>query len=285
MCKKNHVAWFSGKTFIVTGGSSGIGLAISQQLAEEGAKVIAISYDPEEFPVAQSQLDENQTNIEFVKCDIAIAQDRVSLKNKIMDSKVSIAGLINNAGITTFGPFFETPSEAIKRNLDVNFTGTVMFIRELFPLVLNNEEIETKYLGFMSSTSAKAPMGLIGGYPATKAGMEMILRTLGLELPKKVKILAVRAGPVKTNLYSNSVTAPGFDINVLAKNGERMFLEPEKVASVFVKAIRKKKSGVKHASFGARMMVAMMKGKGLGRLMTKGMIMLNERAKHKNKHI
>lgn len=279
---KNHVTWFLGKTFIVTGGSSGIGLEISKQLAEEGANVIAISHDPNEFPIAQSQLEPNQTNIEFVKCDIAIAQDRESLKEKIIETKIPLTGLICNAGITTFGPFFETPADAIERNLEVNFIGTIMFIRELFPLILENQEIKTKYLGFMSSTSARAGMGLIGGYPGTKAGVEMFLRTLGYESLKGVKILVVRAGPVKTNLYENSVTAPGFDIKILSKNGEHVFLAPEKVASVFVRAIKRKKSGIKHASFSAWMMVALTRGKGFGKFITKGLVYMNERNKKKN---
>ena len=101
-----------------------------------------------------------------------------------------------------------------------------MLIREIFPLVLNDDSIDTKYLGFTSSTSAKAGMGLIGGYPGTKAGMEMFLRTLDMEKLENVKILAIRAGPVNTNLFKNSVSAPGFDIQVMKNLGERSFLEP-----------------------------------------------------------
>ncbi len=279
--KNKKKPWFFGKTFIVTGGSSGIGLAISWHLAEEGAKIIAISHNPEEFPIARFHLDANKTEIEFKKCDITVAADRASLKKYIIDNDISLTGIINNAGITTFGPFFETPADAIERNLDVNFTGTILFIREIFPLILNNDNIETKYLCFTSSTSAKAGMGLIGGYPGTKAGMEMFLRTLGYEGLKGVKILAIRAGPVNTNLYNNCVTAPNFDIQVLKGRGKGMFLEPEKVASVLIKAIRKKRSGVIHASFSATLMVALTKGKRFGKFITKGLIYMNERNKKK----
>ena len=281
MNKAHKTAWFHNKTFIITGGSSGIGLALSKKLAQEGAHVIAISHNPEEFPEALSQIEPNQTKIEFVKCDITIAADRDSLKKKIIDEKIPLTGIINNAGITTFGPFFETPVYAIERNLNVNFTGTIMFIREFFPLILENEEMEIKYLGFMSSTSAKAGMGMIGGYPGTKAGMEMFLRTLDMEDLEGVKILCVRAGPVNTNLYDNCVTAPNFDIHVLKGQGERLFLEPEKVASIFIKAIRRKRSGVYHASFGSRMLVALTGGKTFGRFITKGLIYMNERVKNK----
>lgn len=283
MGKENHVAWFSGKAFIVTGGSSGIGLAISKHLAEEGAKVIAISHDPNEFPIAKSQLEPNESNIQFIKCDITSAADREALKKLVTNMDISLTGLINNAGISTFGPFFETSPSALQKNIEVNFTGAILFTRAIFPLILDNADAETKYLGLMSSTSAKAPMGLIGTYPATKAGVEMLFRTLELELPTDVKILAVRAGPVKTNLYSNSKSASGFNIKTLEKYGERVFLEPEKVASVFVRAIRRKKSGIKYASFGSRMMVALTKGRGFGKIMTKGLTYLN-RVKNKKRN-
>ncbi|MHA1672862.1 MAG: SDR family NAD(P)-dependent oxidoreductase [Promethearchaeota archaeon] len=147
--KQRKVPWFDQKTFVVTGGSSGIGLAISRQLAREGAKIIAVSFNPLEFPIAQEQLDHDQQSIDFLKCDITSAEDRKALKQTLLAHERSVAGVINAAGITTYGPFFETPVKALQKLADINFTGTMLFIREIFPLVLQDRPSETKYLGFI----------------------------------------------------------------------------------------------------------------------------------------
>lgn len=269
--KHRKIPWFDKKTFVVTGGSSGIGLAISRQLSREGAKVIAVSFNPLEFPVAQAQLDQDQQSIDFFKCDITSSIDRDALKQYIMGKERSLAGVINAAGITTYGPFFQTPVKALQKLADVNFTGTMLFIREIFPLVLQDQPSETKYVGFISSTSGGSAMANLGGYPATKAGVEMFLRCLELECPKNVKILAIRPGPVKTNLYNNVPSAPDYNIQDLLESSTKMQVLPEKVASVFIKALRKKRGGIIYPNFGTRIMVKALGSKFIAKMMAKGM--------------
>ena len=213
---KNY-PWFNKMSFIVTGGSSGIGLGICNLLAKNGAKVIAISYKEEEFISAKEVLGYLQDKVEFFRCDIIDSKDRQALTEYLRAHVGQLAGLINVAGVTTYGPFFDTPPQAINRMLNINFTGTILFIREIFPLILENSELKYKYLAYVSSTSGGAPFVYIGGYPGTKAGVEMFLRSLKLEMSKKVKVLMIRPGPVKTNLYNNAVIAPGYDISTLFK--------------------------------------------------------------------
>ncbi|MHA1191300.1 MAG: SDR family NAD(P)-dependent oxidoreductase [Promethearchaeota archaeon] len=257
---KKKVNWFEGFTFLITGGSSGIGLAICKQLSRENAKVIAISYDEKEFISAKNDLGDLEKNVEFFKCDITDSYARHALIEKIKSKNEPLAGLINAAGITTYGPFFQTPTEAINKMLNINFTGTILFIKELFPLILENPYSSYKYLGFISSTSGGAPMAYIGGYPGTKAGVEMFLRSLKLELPEEVKILMIRPGPVRTNLYNNAVIAPGANISTLFKYEKYMFITPSQVATPFIKAIKKRKEGIIYPNFTTRILVKLMSG-------------------------
>jgi len=280
--KATRTPWFDGKTFVVTGGSSGIGFAISQQLAQEGAKVIAVSYNPKEFPIAQSKLDVDQQNIEFFRCDITNSEDREALKLFISNQERSLAGIINAAGITTYGPFFDTPVTALKKLYDINFSGTILFIRDIFPLVLKEQTTDIKYLGFISSTSGATPMAHFGGYPATKVGVEMFLRCLELESPKNVKMLAIRPGPVKTNLYSDVESVPDYNIKMLIDSSGKMQLLPENVASVFVRAIRKKKRGIIYPNFGTKIMVLLLKRKFIAKLLMKGMDYMKTKIKSRS---
>ncbi|QEE14466.1 SDR family NAD(P)-dependent oxidoreductase [Promethearchaeum syntrophicum] len=273
--KTMKIPWFDKQTFVVTGGSSGIGFAISQKLAQEGAKVIAVSYNPTEFSIAQSKLDADQQNIEFFKCDITNSEDRESLKQFISSRERSLAGIINAAGITTYGPFLKTPISALKKLYDINFTGTILFTRDILPLVLNDQTTDLKYLGFISSTSGIAAMPYFGGYPATKAGVEMFLRCMELEYPKNVKILSIRPGPVRTNLYNNVTTAPDYNIKRLLDSRFQLKVLPEVVASAFVRAIKKKKHGIIYPKFGTKISARFMKRKMIAKLMMKGMEYMN----------
>jgi len=278
--KKDSIgnSWFKGMTFIVTGGSSGIGLAISKVLSKESAKVIAVSYNEEEFISARNELGDLQKNVEFFRCDITNNKDRQSLVEYLRAHTGQLAGLINVAGITTYGPFFKTPIQAISRMLNINFTGTILFIREVFPLILENPKSTNKYLGFVSSTSGGAPFVYIGGYPGTKAGVEMFLRSLKLEMPEDVKILMIRPGPVKTNLYNNAVIAPGSNISTLFKFEKRMFISPMDVATPFIQAIKKKKQGIFYPNFTTKLLVKLMSGRLLGKAISKraAMYMMQE---------
>jgi len=137
--------------------------------------------------------------------------------------------------------------------------------------VLKNQTTDLKYLGFISSTSGDAAMANLGGYPATKAGVEMFLRCMELECPKNVKILAIRPGPVKTNLYNDVTSAPDYNIKDLLESSKKMQVLPEDVASVYVKAIKKKRRGIIYPNFGTKIMVKLMKRKIFAKLMAKGM--------------
>ena len=269
--------WFTDKYFIITGGSSGIGLEVSKELLLNGAKLIISSYDSKEFDDARIVLEaipNSNGKFEFYKCDITNAEDRIALREELEKKDYDIAGIINNAGITTYGPFFKTPSKHIQSLVNTNFVGSIMFTRDLFPLCLtqaclNNGEL--KYIIFMSSTSAIVPFPFIGGYSGTKRGVEFFLESLSHELPKNVKILRMRPGNVYTNLYKNALQADCADINDLLETTENMKVNitPDKVAKPLVKAIIKKKSGHMYPNLKTKLFFGLLAMPFLGKRMMK----------------
>ena len=102
-----------------------------------------------------------------------------------------------------------------------------------------------------------------------------------LEMSKKVKVLMIRPGPVKTNLYNNAVIAPGYDISTLFKFEKRMFITPIEAATPLIKAIKKGKEGILYPNFSTKLLVKLMSsriiGKGFSKQMAK--FMMNKREK------
>ena len=247
MVRKTH--WFSDQTFIITGGSSGIGLEISKLLLQGNAKIIAISNDPTEFQNAQKSLGENIDRIEFIECDITKESDRMKIGNNL--NSRSMAGLINCAGILTYGKFFETPKAELARVLEVNYVGTILLIREIFPLVLSQavEDARLAYLVFISSLSPFLDLPYFGVYPSSKAGVDAFFRGLSHEMPQNIKVLLIRPSSVRTDLYTKAGIATGASREILLKNTRMMDIKPEQVAKTVVKAIEKKKTGIIYPTY------------------------------------
>ncbi|MFW9777887.1 MAG: SDR family NAD(P)-dependent oxidoreductase [Candidatus Heimdallarchaeota archaeon] len=258
-------AWFAGKTFLITGGSSGIGLALSKRLASHGAHLVIVSHDPSEFVLARKNLRTYDHQINYQDCDITDAASREILKTSLEAKITDFAGLINCAGVITFGPFFSIPSGVLEHVVRVNLLGTLLMIREIFPTILDNSR-GIVYLAFISSTSAILPIPFFGSYPGSKAGLEVLLRSLRQELPSKVKTLVIRPGQVDTALYSKAQTAPGSKVIPLIQNIKWNLLQPDRVAQTMAAAIIAKKSGFMYPNWATHIQTAIMGLPGVGRL-------------------
>ena len=95
-------AWFRNQSFLITGGSSGIGLEISRQLLIEGAKVIIVSNNPNEFSQARIELIDSDQHFEFHNCDITNVENRKVLRKELESRRENLVGLINCVGILTY---------------------------------------------------------------------------------------------------------------------------------------------------------------------------------------
>ncbi len=241
--------WFYGKSLIITGGTSGIGLAIAKQLLKRGAHIIALTNDREEIESVNAEMSHSKKDFIAVECDVTSDQSRSSFKQWLESRNFDLVGLINCAGITTFGSFFETSPEHLKKVLRTNLEGAVLFTREIFPLVLSDARSDLIYLGFISSITSEEPAPFFGAYSASKAGLDMFARTLKEELPKNVKVLIARPTAVRTPFYDRALVTAKSDLKGFTEQSKKLFITPDQVANSFVKAIVKKKSGILYPGF------------------------------------
>ena len=181
------------KTAIVTGGSSGIGLATCERLAERGVEVFSVSRRPS--PIRGSGL------VHDVQLDLADLNEAEGFAKSFSDDHGVPDLLINNAG---YGAFFEWkafPREEITRQCSVLFSAPVLFCRQFAPqmadegkgVVVNVTSLATLY-----------PLPYMPLYNACKSALSSLTRTLMLEYPCYPRFVDFRLGDVSTSFNQSA---------------------------------------------------------------------------------
>ncbi|AYG02059.1 3-oxoacyl-ACP reductase FabG [Lactococcus allomyrinae] len=187
------------KIVIVTGGTRGIGRAISLEFFKEGYKVIAIYQGNER---AAQDLKEEFPNIEIEKCDISDEKEVSILVNKIYKRHGKIDCLVNNAGITRDGYFLMMSNEKWNSLLNVNLTGTFNVSRAVLRF-MKVKKLGGKIIN-ISSTSGVA--GQIGqtNYAASKGAIISLTKSLAKEFASdKINVNCVSPGFIETDMTAS----------------------------------------------------------------------------------
>lgn len=181
----------SGKTALVTGGTSGIGLATAQRLAAEGAHVFITGRKQAGVDDAVASIGEDVTGVQG---DITDAADLVRLADAIRERGQGLDIVFANAGGGEFATLEDETPQHLADTLNRNVGGTVFTIQAVLPLL--NEGASVVLAG---STSAYAGVPAFGAYAASKAAIRSLGRTWAAELvDRKIRVNTVVPGPVET---------------------------------------------------------------------------------------
>jgi len=185
----------TGKTAVITGGNSGIGLCTAKTFIDEGARVIIFGRSAEKLARAKETLGKN---IFTVQGDVTNAQDLARLANTVKAGSGKVDILFVNAGVAEFMPLTTADETHFDKLFDINVRGAYFTIKALEPRLNDGASI-------ILTTSASNKMGLAGSsvYAASKAALRSFAQTLSAEfVDRKIRVNAISPGPIETPLYS-----------------------------------------------------------------------------------
>lgn len=210
----------NGKVAIITGGSRGIGAAITYKLASLGANVAVIYAGNVEAANAVCEKCKAECGVEarFYACDVS---DFNSVKETVAKIKADFGAahiLVNNAGVTRDGLVAMMKEEDFDKVLDTNLKGAFNMIRHVTPLFLRSRE------GCVINISSVS--GLMGNagqsnYSASKAGLIGLTKSVAKEYaPKGIRCNAVAPGFIKTDMTEAHAENPLLSMIPLGRMGE-----------------------------------------------------------------
>ena len=183
-----------GKRALITGGTSGIGLATARQFLSEGARVAVTGTNPASLHVASQELGPQALIVASNAGDIGAQQ---VLAKSVGEAFGQLDILVVNAGIAEMRPLEKWDEGGFDRSFAINFKGPFFLIQALLPLFANPASI-------VLTTSINAHIGMPNTsiYGASKAALLSLARTLSGELiPRGIRLNAVSPGPIATALY------------------------------------------------------------------------------------
>jgi NAD(P)-dependent dehydrogenase (short-subunit alcohol dehydrogenase family) len=185
------MALLKGKTAVITGGTTGIGLATAKRFVEEGAHVFITGRRQAELEAAVKDLGENATGVQG---DVSKAVDLDRLYAAVAASGRRLDVVFANAATIDVARIGDITEEHLDNQLDVDFKGVVFTVQKALPLLNDGGSVILN----SSNTNAKGSDG-IGVYAAIKAALRSLARTWASELrDRKIRVNVVSPGATET---------------------------------------------------------------------------------------
>lgn len=187
---------FEGRTMIVTGAGQGIGYTICRKLAEQKANVVLNDIDSALAELAASSILNEGGNCQAYPGDVSDVDFIRRMVRDTVETYGSIDGVVANAGITTFGDFFEYTPESMERLLSLNVAGTFFLTQAA---AMEMRERGGGSIVLMSSVVGNQAHKYLAAYAMTKAAIQMLARNLVIELsPFRIRINSIAPGATVT---------------------------------------------------------------------------------------
>lgn len=199
----------TGKTAIVTGGATGLGLAITRCLISSGAKVIVLSYENEE--TGKKALEEFSNNAKYYHFDITKTEKTEAMVKKVINENGNINILINNAGNHCKKYIWDMTVEDYTDVLDVHLVGAFALTKALVPYM---KEDKFGRIIFQASMTSYIGQPMVSGYATAKAGYLGLIHTLTAELAEfGITVNAIAPGWIDTPMFHKATDTDPVRLN------------------------------------------------------------------------
>jgi 2-hydroxycyclohexanecarboxyl-CoA dehydrogenase len=194
---------------IVTGGASGIGLAISRRLASDGHAVAVLDLNPEAAAVAARDIEAAGGRAVGVSADVGGRDQVWAAVDEVRGTLGAPGILVNNAGMgAVFHRFLKITPEAWSQTLGVNLTGAFHCCQAVLPDMV---EAGWGRIVNISSSSAHSGQALLAPYVSSKSGLNGLTKSLALEFgPRGITVNAIPPGFIDTPMLRASVARGEF---------------------------------------------------------------------------
>lgn len=216
---------FKGKTVLITGAGTGMGLAAALRLAEEGAQLILIGRRPEPLARLAADIEALGGAALAIACDIAQGDAVAAAVAKATVHFGGLDALFANAGVLgEFKPLADTAADDFDPLIATNLRGTFLTIKHCLPF------LEGGSILINASWTVSGVMPGAGAYASTKGALLAMMRTLALEQgPRSIRVNAINPGiiltPMADDVLSSELRARLASHTALRRNGT-----PEDVA-------------------------------------------------------
>lgn len=237
MSKKSIMKnYFQNKVIIITGASSGIGLASAKLFASYGARLSLAARSIDKLEAVAKEIGTD--NVLCVKTDVSVEADCRNLIEQTVSRFGRIDILVNNAGLSMRALFRDLDLSVVKSLMDVNFWGTVYCTKFALPYLL---EAKGSVVGVISIAGYAGLPGRTG-YSSSKYAIRGFLDTLRIEhLYDGLHVMVFAPGFTASNVRNAALTADGSRQGKTPRDEGRM-MTAEKVAEYMAKGLARRKS-------------------------------------------
>ncbi|MCC5907842.1 MAG: SDR family oxidoreductase [Balneolaceae bacterium] len=194
---------FTDKTAIITGATKGMGRAIAERFAEEGARVVLAGRSSDLGNDVVETIRKKGGKALFVKTDVRNQEENRALVERALEAYGSVDIVVANAGMLGLGSLTEVPVETWHKTLDTNLNSVFYLLRECIP----HMQKEGGTVVVTGSIAAHKGFPNHAAYNASKGAVQALVKQLAVDYAPQVRINLIQPGAVDTELYRSSAVA------------------------------------------------------------------------------